>query len=233
MAAQKLTVKARFFVCFFALVWSVCAQNTKNFYTQPKDGAGGGITAKVDAALTYAIALERDRTSAYKATLSEENTRFHFPNLPTGKYDLLLFTKQGVLFEGLQLGEAFELGAGESRKNLEERIAKADAFFNKYKLHRMGVIEGGSKLLALVERMRDKETLTGGGEKLAGPVRRFEVAQFDKAADTWSFMVNRHLYREEEKAGQSAFLDSKFVPALGSVRVIESLKDLGVISLKP
>jgi hypothetical protein len=97
----------------------------------------------------------------------------------------------------------------------------------------MGLIEGGAKLLALIERMRDKETLTGGGEKLNGPVRRFELAEFDKAADTWSFMVNRHLYREEEKAGQGEFLDSKFLPGLGNVRVIESVKDLGALTLNP
>ena len=226
-------MKVRLFLCFFALVLGAAAQNTKGFYTQTKPGVAGGLTAKVDAALAYAIALERDRTSAYKGTLSEENTRFHFANLPTGKYDLLLFTKGGLVFEGLQLGEPAELGAGEGRKNLEERVAKADAFFNKYKLHRMGLIEEGSKLLALVERMRDKETLTGGGEQLKGPVRRFELAQFDRAADTWSFMVTRHLYREEDAAGSVAFLDSKFVPALGNLRVIESLKDLGAITLKP
>lgn len=226
-------MKTRLLFCFLALVWSVAAENTKGFYTQGRPGVGGGITGKTDAALTHAIALERDRTSAYKGTLSEENTRFHFANLPTGKYDLLLFTKEGVVFEGLQLGEAPDFGSGVGRKNLEERIAKADAFFNKYKLHRMGVVEDGGKLLALVERMRDKETLNGAGEKLNGPVRRFEIAQFDRAADTWSFMVNRHLYREEEAAGRAEFLDSKFVPTLGNIRVIESVKDLGALSLKP
>jgi hypothetical protein len=82
-------------------------------------------------------------------------------------------------------------------------------------------------------QVRDKETLTGGGERLNGPVRRFEFAQFEKAADTWSFLVNRHLYREEEAAGGIDFLESKFVPALGNLRVIESVKDLGAISLKP
>ncbi len=226
-------MKARLLLCFFALTLSAAAQNAKGFYTQTSPGAGGGITAKVDAVLTCAIALERDRTSAYKGTLSEENTRFHFANLPTGKYDLLLFTKGRLVFEGLQLGEPADLGEGAGRKNLEERIAKADGFFNKYKLHRMGLIEQGAKLLTLVERVRDKETLTGGGEKLKGPVRRFELAQFDKAADTWSFMVNRHLYREEDAAGEVEFLDSKFVSSLGNIRVIESLKDLGAITLKP
>ena len=125
------------------------------------------------------------------------------------------------------------MGAGVERKYLEERVAKADGFFNKYKMHRMGVIDGGAKLLALIERVRAKETLTGGGEKLSGPVRRFELAQFDKAADAWSFLVNRHLYREEDTAGSVEFLDSKFVAPLGNIRVIESLKDLGAIALKP
>jgi hypothetical protein len=222
-------------VLFFllSLALGVSAQNTKGFYTQPKPGAGGGITGKVDASLAYAIALERDRTSAYKGTLSDENTRFHFANLPTGKYDLLLFSKDSGVFEGLQLGEAANLGEGVERKNLEERIEKADSFFNKYKLHRLGLMEEGRKLLALIERVRDKETLTGGGEKLQGPVRRFELAQFDKAADTWSFLVNRHLYREEDAPGRNDFLDSKFMPSLGNVRVIDSVKDLGSITLKP
>jgi len=226
-------MKVRLLLCFFAFVLSAAAENTKGIYTQTKPDTGGGITGKVASPLTHAIALERDRTSAYKGTLSEENTCFHFANLPTGKYDLLLFTRDRVLFEGLQLGEPADLGVGAERKNLEERVAKADGFFNKYRLHRMGLIDGGAKLLALIERVRDKETLTGGGEKLKGPVRRFELAQFDKAADTWSFLVNRHLYREEDTAGSVEFLDSNFVAPLGNIRVIESLKDLGAIALKP
>lgn len=226
-------MKIRFFLCFFALLWTVSAQERKDFYTQPKPGAGGGITAEVDCALSHAIAIERDRTSVYMATLSNENMRLHFTNLPTGKYDLLLLTKEGTLFEGLQLGDPAESITGERRKTLEERIARADAFFNKYRVHRMGLIEGGGKLLALIERMRDKEALTGGGELLAGPVRRLEIAQFDKAADTWSFRVNRHLHREVAAAARSDFLESKFVAALGNLRVIESVKDLGSLPLKP
>ena len=81
------------------------------------------------------------------------------------------------------------------------------------------------RLLSSLGLLQELELPEGG--------RRFELAQFDRAADTWSFMVNRHLYREEDAAGRVEFLNSKFIPALGNVRVIESVKDLGVIALKP
>jgi hypothetical protein len=66
---------------------------------------------------------------------------------------------------------------------------------------------------------------------LEGAVRRLEIAQFDRASDTWSFLVNRHLYREEEAPGKNQFLRSRFLPQLSGVRVIESMKDIGVVAV--
>lgn len=219
-------MKRLFLLFLFALLGSAEA----DIYTKPKAGAGGGIQGKVDAAITHAIALERDRKSCYKGAVGDGGKSFVFNGLPTGKYDLLLFTEDRVLMEGVFLGEPAEAAVKPSMKNLEERIEKADSFFNKYKLHRFGLIDEGAKLLAVVERMRDKETLTGGGEVLKGPVRRFEIAEFDKAADTWSFMVNRHLYREQDGPEQTAFFESRHVAALGGIRVIDSLKDIGSVA---
>jgi hypothetical protein len=208
----------------------LCAENTKNFYTHPKPDAKGGISAAVDRPLTHAIALERDRTSSFKGALSENGTRFVFNGLPTGKYDLILVTQDGFVLEGLLLGTGGEAVTGQGRRNFEERIEKADGFFTKYKLHRFGLVEDGSKILALIERMRDKESLEDASGK-KGPIRRFEIAEFDKAVDTWSFLRNRHLYREEDAPGRTAFFESHFVPSLGGVRVIDSIKDLGTLNL--
>jgi hypothetical protein len=209
----------------------VRAENTNNFYTKPKPDAAGGITGKVDRTLFIAIALERDRTSSYKAVLEDGGTRFVFKGLPTGKYDLLLVTKDDHLVEGLFLGEPGTSVTGESYNRFEERIRAADGFFNKFQIQRFGLIQDGAKILALIERMRDKETLTQGGEKLAGAVRRLEIAQFDRSADTWAFLVNRHLYREQEAPGKTQFLTSHHVPQLSGIRVIESVKDVGMVAL--
>jgi hypothetical protein len=221
----------RAFAAFWVTGTLLWAENTKNFYTHPKPDAGGGIRGKVDKPLFTAIALERDRTSSYKAVLEEAGTRFVFPGLPTGKYDLIFVTKDDRLVEGLFLGEPGTEVTGDNFKNFEERVKVADAFFNKYQIQRFGVIENGTKILALVERMRDRDTLTQGGEKLSGAVRRLEIAQFDKAADTWSFLVNRHLYREQEAPGKTQFLKSRHLPQLSGIRIIESVKDLGAIVL--
>lgn len=218
-------------LCFFSVVRPAGAENTKNFYTKPNPEAGGGISGKVDRPLFTAIALERDRTSSYKASLEEGGLRFVFKGLPTGKYDLILVTKDDLLIEGLFLGEAGDLVTGESHARFQERVAAADSFFNKFQVQRFGIIEGGAKILAFIERMRDKPTLTGGGRQLEGAVRRLEIAQFDRAADTWSFLVNRHLYREEEAPGKTQFLKNHHMPQIGGIRIIDSSKDLGTISL--
>jgi hypothetical protein len=221
------------------LLWSilsglVCgALGETSFYTLPKPDANGGVVGRVEQGLTYALALERDRTSCYKGVLSEGGKRFEFKGLPTGKYDLVLFLKDRRVVEGLFLGEGSESLVGKGRENFEERLQKADAFFNKYKLHRFGLVEGGTRILAFVERVRDKLALTGGGEALKGPVRRFEIAELDKASDTWTLLVNRHMYREEDAPGKNDFLDSLHLPALGGIRVIQSPKDLGTVSLTP
>ena len=212
-------------------VVSAYAENTKNFYTKPKPEAGGGITGKVDSPLFIAIALERDRTSSYKGQLEDSGAKFVFKGLPTGKYDLILVTKDDHVVEGLFLGDEPTTVTGENLKRLEERIAAADGFFNKYQLQRFGLIENGAKILAFIERMRDKPALTQGGETLQGAVRRLEIAQFDRSADTWSFLVNRHLYREQEAPGKTQFLKNHHVPQLGGIRVIDSVKDIGSIAL--
>lgn len=216
---------------FWGGVFGAVAETS--FYTQPKPEANGAVVGRVEQGLSYALALERDRTSCYKGVLLEDGKRFEFRGLPTGKYDLVLFLKDRRVVEGLFLGDGAEGVVGKGRENFEERLQKADAFFNKYKLHRFGLVEGGTRILAFVERVRDKLALTGGGEALKGPVRRFEIAELEKATDTWTLLVNRHMYREEDAPGKNDFLNSLYLPALGGIRVINAPKDLGTVSLTP
>ena len=204
---------------------------TANLYTKPDPAAPGGISGTVDKELTHSLALARDRVRCYKAELANGGKSFRFTGLPTGKYDLVLVGKAGSVYEGLTLGaKAVEL-TDEQKKNVAMRLNKADNFFNKWKLHRAGVEEDGEKLICFIERLRDKEILKQSGEKLMSSLRRFEVATMNKAADDWDFADTRHIYREEQPLGTLSPSKHERVEALGNVRVIDAVKDLGTIVL--
>ena len=207
---------------------------TATLYTKPVAGATGALTGTVSEPLTHAVALHRDRAQCFRAELSGEGRDFKFTGLPTGKYDLLLITKSGVAYEGLALGENAEQIAGTSQTNLETRIAKSDTFFNKSKLHRLGLIDGGEQCLAFIERTRDKTILKQSGEPLKANLRRFEVAEFTRAQDDWTLVETRHLYREEAPLGEGkAFFRHRHLAEIGNLRIIDSPKNLGSLTLPP
>ena len=213
---------------------TIALSQTANLYTKPVPGAAGGISGRVNVELTHAIALHRDRVSCYRAEISDGGQAFRFTGLPTGKYDLVLITKSGGVYEGLFLGESGDSMTGFMRQKLDERVLKADAFFNKAKLHRFGVTEDGNLCLALVERMRDKLILKQSGETLNSNLRRFEIVDLAKATDNWQMMTSRHIFREETPVGEGmGFNDHRHLPDIGNLRVIDTVKDLGNIVLPP
>ena len=224
----------RFFLrafCVLALALPASAQTTV-LYTKPAAGANGGISGRVDTELTHAIALSRDYTQCFRGELSDGGKAFRIAGLPTGKYDIICVTKGGQIFEGVELGEDGSKLPAASVKYSEARIKKADTFFPKAKIHRFGLIEGGEKMLLFVERLRDTLILRQSGEKLESNLRRMEVVELIKAKDDWQMLNTRHIYREEAPLVENMpFFTHKFVPELGSVRVIDSVKDLGSISL--
>lgn len=214
-----------------ALALTASAQTTV-LYTKPAAGANGGISGKVDAELTHAIALNRDYTQCFRGDLSDGGKSFRISGLPTGKYDVICVTKSGQIFEGVEVGEDGSKLPPDSVKHAEARIKKADTFFPKVKIHRLGLIEGGEKMMLFVERLRDTLILRQSGEKLDSNLRRIEVVELIKAKDDWQMLNTRHIYREEAPLVENMpFFTHKFVPELGNVRVIDTFKDLGSISL--
>lgn len=216
------------------LLLAAAHAQTTNLYTKPDPSASGGISGQINQELTHAIALEHNRVSCYKAELSGGGKSFRFTGLPTGKYDLVLMTKTGSVYEGVALGDDASKLPPASLKHVEESVAKADTFFNKYKIERMGLIDNGERLLAFVERLRDLQILKQNADVLKANLRRFEVIEFTKAADDWQMMTNRHLYREEQPLGPNmAFFKHAYVPELMGIRVIDSVKDIGSVALPP
>jgi len=215
---------------FISAVAPALADGPGRIYTQPAASDTGFITGKVKGAvLTHAIAVERDRTRVYRATLEAAGAGFRFPNLPVGRFDLVLVTKDNRVLEGLALGAPTDLPADRA-KHLAAGVVKADSFFNRHICHRAGV--NGEVALVFAERIRDGQILRGSGEELNAGLRRLEIIELHEAADDWQMTRTRHLYREETPRQPGLpFLTHIHQPALSGLRVATTPRDLGTIDL--
>jgi hypothetical protein len=204
---------------------------SERLYTQPEAADTGGISGSVDGAkLTHAIAVDQRLKKVYLATLANGGASFSFEKLPVGKYDLLLVTASGTVYEGVAMeGVEPEKADAKSAENLRTRIAKADSFLNKHRIHR--VLIGEKRAVAFVERIRDAQILKQSGEELRSNLRRFEIVELEKAADDWQMINSRHIYREEMPKSANSFSTHHHLEALGGVRVVKSVKALGAIRL--
>jgi hypothetical protein len=206
------------------------ADGPGRIYTKPADSDTGIISGTVKgAALTHAIAVERDRTRVYLATLDAAGTGFRFEKLPVGRFDLVLVTMDNRVIEGLGLGPAPAL-PDDRAKHLEADVAKADSFFNRHVSHRSGV--EGEVALVFTERIRDGQILRGSGEEINANLRRLEIIELRAADDEWQMVRTRHLYREEAPRIKGLpFLTHSYLPVLGGLRLAGTQRDLGVIDL--
>ena len=210
--------------CIFA------ADTVQRIYTAPDPADRGGIKGSCAANITHALAVNHDRQRVYRGAVSAGGGGFDFPHLPVGKYDLVMVTKDKAVYEGLSLGEPErkDLPPG-SMENLKLRVEKQDAFFNHAHIHRLGF--DGPTCLLFVERTSDRQILRQDGVALGANLRRLEVMEIAQATDDWQVTTTRHLYREEEPQHGLDYLRDGFVPAFGSLRVIDGIKDLGTVSL--
>lgn len=206
------------------------ADGPGRIYTKPAESDAGRITGAVKgAALTHAIAVERDRTRVYLASLDTNATGFTFDKLPIGRFDLVLVTRDNRVIEGLALGAAADLPEDRAQ-HLAQGVAKADSFFNRHVVRRIGVDDGVA--LVFAERIRDGEILRGSGERINACLRRLEIIELREADDDWQMVKTRHLYREETPPVKGIpFLVHQHLPALGGLRVAGSPRDLGTIDL--
>jgi hypothetical protein len=200
-------------------------------YTEADPTASGGIAGKIEhVILTHAIAVDHHRLKVFRGEIFDGGEAFRFTGIPVGKYDLVLVTKTTDVIEGLDLGEPTTTLPAASRKNIEVRVSKQDAFFNKFVLLRAGVVD--DQAFAFVERLRDNPTVKQSGEALNANVRRLEIITLAKASDDWQQTDTRHIYREPEpKRANHPLLHHIYLPALGNIRVVDSVKQLGTIPL--
>jgi len=199
-------------------------------YTVPDPAATGGLEGTTTMQLTHALAVDHERVHVYRADLTDGGKTFQFHHLPVGKFDLVLIAAGNTVYEGLALGDSASNPDPVSERNLRARIGAADSFFNRFAILRTGV--NGEQALAFVERIRDRLTLQQSGEKLNANLRRFEIIDLAKAGDDWQMSTTRHIFREEEPVRESPpFMKHFFVSAIGNLRVVDTVKDLGALPL--
>lgn len=222
-------MKTFVFVLLFA---AALRADPGRIYSAPDPASSGGIEGTSPVRLTHALAVGHDRIHVYRAELAEGGKAFRFEHLPVGKYDLVLVAAPGIVFEGLALGGPPADPDPVPQKNLALRVAAADSFFNRHTIHRTGF--GRDQALVFVERIRDGLTLQQSGEKLDSNLRRLEIIELERAADDWQMSAARHIYREEEPVRASPpFMKHFFVSAIGNLRVVDSVKQLGTLTLPP
>ncbi len=219
--------------CAAALLLLPCAfaaDTVQRIYTVPDPQDAGAIKGDSEATVTHALAVNHDHVRVYRGETSADGHAFNFPHVPLGKYDLVLVTKDRLVYEGLALGEPTRADLPPaSLANLEKRIDAADAFFNHVKIHRLGF--DGANCYAFVERTSDRHILRQDATVLGKNLRRLEIMELAQATDDWQVTSQRELYREEQPLNGIDFLTDKFVPQFSNLRIIDSVKDLGSVML--
>ena len=206
------------------------ADTVQRIYTEPVASDTGGIKGSCDANIKHALAVNHDHLRVYRGVVSADGRSFDFEHLPVGKYDLVMVTRDKLVYEGLALGEDKRTDLPPaSLENLEKRVDAQDAFFNHAKIHRMGF--DGATCYLFVERTSDRKILRQDGRALGADVRRLEILEAAQAADDWQVTTTRHLYREEQPVQGIDFLTDKYVPEFSNLRVIDTVKDIGTIQL--
>jgi hypothetical protein len=206
------------------------AKETGRLYAHPDAADKGAVRGRLaDGEVRLAAAVDQSREKVFLGKPLPSGA-FAFERLPVGKFSLALVTRAGALVEGLPLGDEAAWRALEPARadHLRKRIGEADSFFNRSKIHRVGL--EGDRALALVERIRDKLVLKGSGAALPAFLRRLEVVELARADDDWELMSSRHFYREEEpQVPEMPFLSHRHEPALGGIRVVDSAVEIATI----
>ncbi len=211
---------------------------SSQLYTPPDPSATGGLRGRFDPAAKPAVAVMAqavdDWKSVYKGTLEDGGRAFAFSGLPVGRYDLVVVTADAV-HEGLTLARADDTLTADERKAIEAAILKSTPFFDTKLMHRSAGVGGdeGNARVFLQEVRTRPVTLQSAEVRSDIQVRSLKLVLTERAGRPgWALVHTREIIRQEVTEGQvKGLLAHHYVPRLGGVRVVETVKDLGTVTL--
>jgi len=213
---------------------------SSQLYTPPDSAATGGLRGRFElsakpAAAVLALAVDNWR-SVYRGTLEDGGHAFAFSGLPAGRYDLVVITDDAI-YEGLTLARADDTLTANDRAAIEAAILKSTPFFDTKCLHRSAGLGGNEgKARGVLQEVRTRPvTLQSAEVRNDIQVRSLKLVLTESAGRPgWSLVNTREIIRQEVTEGQvKGLLAHHFVPRLGGLRVVETVKDAGILALTP
>jgi len=204
-----------------------------HLYTAPDPSAGGGIRGQVTAcdglAAAYALPPDEPRY-VYKGVVGTNGT-FAFAGLPPSKYDLILVFADRFC-EGLTLSRQGAAVPAGDHEAIERIVRDSEPYYTRKTLHRVegsGGTEGAARCICTF--LRDKESIGFIDGKIYPDHRRsLKLVLLEQVGPGWQVVRTREIHTSMIKPGTPP-LSHEHVPGLGSIRVTDSVKDLGVIAL--
>ena len=204
-------------------------------YTSPAPEATGGLHMVSSVPLEFALAIsESNPEHVYRAALGPDKEDVTFSNLPVSKYDLVLTTKD-QFYEGVSLNRDESSLTPDDRKAIEEIFSRSIPFLNVKRTEAVkGTPGDGGRAMALVQWMRvGGNLLNQNGDLLAGhQIRSLRLAFLADVGVGWQVTATRELLRTDVFPDMlKGFLPVLYLDALSGVRVTDSVKNIGTITL--
>lgn len=213
------------------------ATQSTRLYTQPAPSATGGINGRIKEhkKLLDVFAVPSDNHKlVYRGAISTNGNEFSFAGLPVAKYDLMLVCPNGF-YEGFKLTDEADSLTAKDRKMIEAIVKKSVPFFNVKKIHRCeGTTGRNGTARCVLQEVRTLPVMDQEG--ILHPeyqVRSIRLASLEDVGTAgWQLVNTREIIRMEAGADDvKGILPHTCLPALGRIRVVDEVKELGEIEL--
>lgn len=212
------------------LSWFLClgivSSIQAGLYTEPVQSAKGGIEGRIEnpnSPIQEVFAIPPSHPEkVYRATITASDRKsFRFTGLPMDRYDLVVLYEDSMV-EGLRLARRTSTLTAKERKQIEESIQSAEAFFNVKIIHRLeGQTGRGNEARAFCTFSRDKKEGT----------RNVKLVILKQVGIGWQIVRTRELHRIELKENEPSLLRHIHQPELSGIRVTDHIKQLGTLKL--
>jgi len=214
-------------------------QSTR-LYTKPNpaldNGFKGGVTKPRKPIKQIFASATADYKRLYKGkVIGQDKQHFVFEGLPIGKYDLVILY-DNTFYEGLTLNREQPNTLNKSSKaSIKKIINESTPFFNKKRIHRIKGKKSQYRARCVFQEVRTRPiTLQSAATRRDIQVRSIKVGLLKDTGVGWALMETREIVRQEvvKATDHTGLLKHVYNPALGSIRTIGKMKNLGTIDLK-